>query len=155
MPRLFLAMTLLSALSALAQKPLQPAAGSNWQHVQALPAGTTIYLKAGHINLRCALTSVDADTLTCSHGKPITFQRASINSIKVPRRAMSAALMAGAGAGVGVLTVELVDATVFHGFGGGRVKGTVWAGGAGIGAVVFGSIGYFADPGRSTIYKAQ
>jgi hypothetical protein len=41
MRTLFLAIALAAPLCA-AQQPAQPPAGSNWQHVQALPIGTSI-----------------------------------------------------------------------------------------------------------------
>jgi hypothetical protein len=160
MRALLLALSLGSALLAPAQQPAQPStaspppAGSNWQHVQALPAGTSIYVKAGGSTKQCSLTSVDADNLTCTRGKPTTFQRTAIKSIKVPRRTLSTLILAGAGAGLGVIVVKGVDATVFRSFDGGRVKGSVYAGGAGIGAVLFGTIGFFTDAARSTVFKA-
>jgi hypothetical protein len=145
----------LPAIGAFAQQvvPTAPSAGSKWEHVQALPAGTTIYVNANGRTTRCALTSVDADTLTCVRGKPIAFPRTGISTIKLPRRALSTAILAGAGAGLGALVVKGVasgiDVTE------GKAKGSVYAGGAGIGAVVFGPIGYFTDFARSTVYQAR
>ena len=150
-----LALMLAPALSAPTQQPAQqpvaPPAGSNWQHVQALPSGTSLYVNANGDTRRCTLTSVDADTLTCAHGKQMTFQRTAIKSIKIPRRTASTLITAGLGAGVGVVTVAGASAAI--GFGG-YAKGTVYAGGAGIGAVLFGAIGFLADDARSTVYKA-
>jgi hypothetical protein len=147
------ALALVPALAVAAQQPAAPLPppGSNWQHVQALPSGTSLYVNANGDTRRCTLTSVDADTLTCAHGKQMTFQRTAIKSIKIPRRTASTLITAGLGAGVGVVTVAGASAAI--GFGG-YAKGTVYAGGAGIGAVLFGAIGFLADDARSTVYKA-
>ena len=146
-----LSIALSTTLVAHAQQPAQPPAGSNWQHVQALPVGTKIYVNANDQTATCKLISVDDGTLTCTHGKATTFQRSEIKSVKIPRHAVSTAILAGAGAGVGVGVVAATSNSI--GFGG-WAKGSVYAGGAGVGAVLFGSIGYFTDFARSTIYKA-
>jgi len=157
--RMFLlAMLTGAALSApaqqAAQKDVPPPAGSNWGRVQALPMSTSIYVNAHSRTTRCTLTSVDADTLTCTRGKAITFQRSDIASVKLPRHTRSTLIAAGIGAGVGALVVKAVAATIFGEATNGKAKGSVYAGGAGLGAVVFGSIGYLTDDARSTVYKA-
>lgn len=151
--RAILLIALAASLSATAQQPLvqTPKAGSNWQHVQALPAGTPVYVNAGGSTTKCKLASVDADTLTCAQGKSATFRRTEIKSIKVPRRVASTLIMAGLGAGLGAVVVAATSSAI--GFGG-HAKGSVYAGGAGIGAVLFGTIGFFTDAARSTVYKA-
>ena len=98
-----LALTLVSALSVSAQQPAPPRAGSNWQHVQALPVGASIIVKARKSHAGCKLKSVDADSLTCIRGKGLVFQRADIVSIKVPHSGRSALVGAGLGAGVGAV----------------------------------------------------
>jgi hypothetical protein len=149
---ILLLLALVPALCASAQQPTPaPPAGSNWQHVQALPAGTSIYVNANGDTTKCTLTSVDADTLICTRSKPITFQRIAIKSIKVPRRTASTLIMAGLGAGLGAVVVAATSSAI--GFGG-HAKGSVYAGGAGIGAVQFGTVGFFTDGARSTVYKA-
>jgi hypothetical protein len=103
---------LLPALSAPAQQPAQqpaqPPTGSNWQHVQALPVGASINVKARRSHTGCTLKNVDADTLTCTHGKDIVFQRADILTIQISRRGRSAliglAIGGGAGAAIGYAT---------------------------------------------------
>ena len=69
--------------------PAVPPAGSNWQHVQALPVGASISVKtkAGHNS--CAVKSVDADSLTCLHGKrwsfsEAKFRRSPFHTVAVP-----------------------------------------------------------------------
>ena len=52
-------------------------------------------------------SDVDADTLTCTHGKDIVFQRKDISTVKLPHPVRSAlvgtAIGAGVGAGIGAL----------------------------------------------------
>jgi len=158
MLKLLVTTVLATAIVSRAQPPAAstPPEGSNWQHVQALPLGTSIHVKAQHKSVSCALKSVEADSVTCLHGTEITFQRADIKSITIPRRGASTLVMAGVGAGVGLATVKIVSATVFGGGYNktGGAKGAVWAGGAGAGAIIFGAIGAATHPIHSTIYKA-
>jgi hypothetical protein len=149
--------TLAAAAQQLAAGPQQPAlpptappAGSNWQHIQALPSGTNIYLTTRSGTMRCTLTAVDADSLTCTRGKSTVFQRSEIKTVKLPHRGRSTAILGGVGAGLGVAVVKGLASS----WGLRTAKGSVYAGGAGIGAVVFGPIGYFTDFARSTVYRA-
>jgi hypothetical protein len=162
-----LSLVLASALSAnaarqAAQQPNQPPAGSNWQHVQMLPKGTSIYVYSRTSHQRCDLAAIDADTLTCVHGKDIVFQRTEIKSIKLAHRGRSSwvGLAVGTGAGIGigyaiplskssdpVLTVptQILNAfsrVVLVGFG------------AASGATAGSLTGFFTDFTRSTVYKA-
>ena len=150
--RKLLVLAAFAALSThvFAQPPAQPE-GSNWQHVQALPPGTSIHVKAQHGSASCALKSVDADSLSCTSAKDLSFQRTEIKSITIPRRGASAAVMAGIGAGVGA-GIAKAGASATNAYGGG--KNSVWAAGAGAGAAVFGLIGYATHPIHSTVYKA-
>ena len=101
---LVLLLVLSSALTSnAAQQPVLPPAGSNWQHVQMLPVGASINVKARTSHTSCTLKSVDADTLTCTHGKDIVFQRADILSIQISRRGRSALIGLAAGGGAGAL----------------------------------------------------
>ncbi|WP_263373792.1 hypothetical protein [Granulicella aggregans] len=86
---------LVVTVSALAQAP----AGSNWDHLKALPAQTRIHVSADKGGATCKLLSVDDATLVC--GKH-TFQRANVKSVKLTRYGISTAIGAGIGAGVGV-----------------------------------------------------
>jgi hypothetical protein len=136
-----------------AQLAAPPAPASGWQRVQVLPIGTSINVaaKTGHGN--CKLKNVDADTLTCTHGKDIVFQRTDIVTVKVPRRGRSTligmAIGGGAGAGTGYAIGGCQagkDCFVP------RSAGAVILGlaGAGVGAVT----GFFTNPAKSTIYTA-
>ena len=160
---LVLSLVLASALSAPAQQPAQqpsqPPAGSNWQHVQALPAGTSINVTARTSHLACKLKSVDAETLICTHGKDIVFQRSDILSIKIPRRGRSALIGLGIGAGAGVIVGAATGCSSAQ-------KNSAWGcfltptrtQGAAIFGVLFGGIGAAIGAGtdfaKSTVYKA-
>jgi hypothetical protein len=138
------------ALRGIAQAltPATPPAGSNWQHVQALPQGTNIHIKAQHASASCALKSADADSLTCLHGKEITFQRTEIKSITISRRVLSTAIGAAAGAGVGTA----IGAGLGPSFWANRGKG------AAVGIAIFTPIGAIIGAGtnfaQSTVYRA-
>ena len=155
-----LAITFLAVLSAPAQQPAQPPAGSNWQHVQALPIGTSIQVQARKSHANCNLKSVDADTLTCTHRKDIVFQRADILAIKIPRRGRSTLIAAGIGAGAGAIVGAATtgcSTAAKNSFLGCFLTPTRPQGAA-IGAVLFGvigaPIGALTDFAKSTIYKA-
>jgi hypothetical protein len=99
-----LAFTTFAGTSVSAQQSVTPPpAGSDWQHVQALPIGASIQVQARKSHANCNLKSVDADTLTCTHRKDIVFQRADILTIRVPRRGRSALAGMGIGAGAGAV----------------------------------------------------
>lgn len=82
--------------AALAQAP---AAGSNWDHLKALPADTRLHVSADKGGATCKLISVDDATLIC--GKH-TFQRPDVRSVKLTRYGVSYGVGAAIGAGVGV-----------------------------------------------------
>jgi hypothetical protein len=147
-------------LSAPAQQPIQPPAGSNWQHVQVLPAGTAIYLKTRTHHLNCRIKSVDADTLTCVAGNRV-FSRTEVVSIELTRRGRSTLVAALIGAGVGSIigaasgsSCSAAEKNSFFGCFMILSRGDL----AAIGGVVFGVIGtpvgYFTDFTRSTVYTA-
>ena len=144
-PVLFAASTFLSA-----QQPTASASpeGSNWQHVQALPIGASIRVRVLHNSTSCKLKSVDADSLTCTSAKDITFQRGDIRSITIPRRGLSTAIGAAAGAGAGVS----VGAGLGPAFWTSRGKC------AGVGIAIFTPIGAIigatTDFAHSTVYRA-
>jgi uncharacterized lipoprotein YajG len=88
MHRLMLVIAFLAALSAPAQTTAPaPPTGSSWQDVQALPVGASIQVKARHSHANCNLKAVDSNTLTCTHGKDVKFQRTDILTIKIPAAA--------------------------------------------------------------------
>jgi hypothetical protein len=162
--RIFLlALALAPALSAHAQQPTPqptpalPPAGSNWRHVQALPVGASINVKARKSHAGCKLKSVDADSLTCTRGKDLVFQRTDIVSIKIPRRGRSALVGGGLGAGVGAL---IGAATGSSSCSGQAFCFNILSRGdlAAIGAVAVGFVGAVVggatDFTRSTVYQA-
>jgi uncharacterized protein YcfJ len=135
-------------LLALTLVPAPPA-GSNWQRVQALPAGQSINVSARTSHAGCTLKSVDADSLTCTHGKDLVFQRANIVNIKLPHRGRSTLVGMAVGAGGGAIVgVSLGRNGSFVGRGAGAV--IVSVPGALIGAI----IGATTDFAHSTVYKA-
>ena len=157
---LFASLLLLPLLAVAQQKavptPPPPPQGSNWQHVQALPLGTTIQVKTQTNKTKCALKSVDADSLTCLHGKDIVFQRSEIRSITIPRKSRSTwtgtAIGAGAGFAIGAGGAAATDkGGWFSGAGWDALSGAIFGilGGA-IGA----GVGAATDFTHSTIYKA-
>jgi len=150
----------LATLSASTQQPAlqpaQPPAGSNWQHVQAFPIGASINVKALTNHASCTLKSVSDDSLTCTHGKDIVFQRADIMTIQISRRGRSALI--GAAIGGGTLAVigfaSATNNTPNSFFGPNFLLGPVTAvfglGGGLIGAIT----GGLTDFAKSTVYKA-
>jgi hypothetical protein len=149
MRRLLFALFTVTCLSAAAQSP----EGSNWQHVQALPAGTSLHIDARSGNITCKLKSVTGDSITCTHAKETTIQRSEIKTIKLAHRGRSAAAGTAIGAATGVVAVEAAWNNNWRWNAVNRGSVAAYAGVplAGVGAVV----GYFTDFTRSTIYRAQ
>jgi hypothetical protein len=148
----------ISSLSLAQQSAASPPEGSNWQHVQALPAGANIHVKAQHNSATCRLKSVDADSLICTHTKDLTFARAEIKSIIIPRRGRSALISAAIGGGAGAIVGYAVGGSgckSAQNFCLDIVDGKTLAP---IGAVVFGAIGAgigaATDFAHSAVYKA-
>jgi hypothetical protein len=147
-----------TTLSASAQQPAQqpvppPPAGSNWQHVQALPVGTSLYVKAQTRHRACKLKNDDADTLTCTDtGKDFVFQRTEIVTIKISRRGRSALIAAAPGAALAIGGLAAGGAGEFAGSGKiGAGVAIIWGA---VFAVVGAPIGALTDFARSTVYKA-
>jgi hypothetical protein len=157
------AIVLLSSLSALPQQPSSSAAtsaGSVWEHVQALPVGTSLYISGVRRHAGCKFKSADADTLTCSHGQDILFQRAEIKAIKIPHHGRSTLVGAGIGAGVGAILGAAVGSSCttqqrqsFLGCLNILSRGDLAVGGAVTFGVIGTPIGYFTDFTRSTVYR--
>ena len=149
MQNMLLCLVLAPALGASAQQPTQPAAaaGSNWQHVQALPIGASINVEAKTRSTNCYLKHVD--TLTCTHGKDVVFQRVDILTVKIPRRGRSALIGMAIGAGAGAV---LGAATGRNGSFVPRGLGAVIL--AVPGAPIGAAVGALTDFARSTVYKA-
>jgi hypothetical protein len=162
LPLVLLAVTITSASAqqSVVQSVPQAPAGSNWQHVQVLPVGASIYVKARAHHATCKLKRVDADTLTCIHGKEDVFQRTEIQSIKLTRRGRSTLIAVGLGAGVGAIVgaattgCSTAERNSFFGC----FLTPTRPQGAAIGVAVFGviatPIGYFSDFARSSVYTA-
>jgi len=153
----FLLLVLSPTIYTTAQQPTPtaPSEGSNWQHVQALPTGASIKVKARTGQEVCKLKSADADTLTCTHGKDFTFQRSDIVSIKIPHRGRSALIGAAIGGGVGTgigFAAGTTGKDTF--FGRNFLRGAMTAIGAVFGGVVGGATGALTDFSHSTVYKA-
>jgi hypothetical protein len=156
------------ALPAIAQSavapqsaPPQPAAqtappaGSNWQHVMALPINTDIHIAARTRHALCTLKRVDADSLTCERdtgvgSKELTFQREEIKTIKLTHRARSAVIGASIGVGAGA-TGGAIYARDNHYF---AVRGAFAMIYAFAGAFGGAPTGYLTDFTRSTVYRA-
>lgn len=151
MRNLLLSLVLFPSICANAQQPAPsaPKSGSNWQHVQALPAGSSIQVQARKSHAKCNLKSVDADSLTCVQKKDLVFQRTDIVSIKIPRRGRSTLAGMGIGAGAGAVLGAAVGQ-----------NGTFVP--RGLGAIILGvlgtpigaGIGAATDFSRSTVYTA-
>jgi hypothetical protein len=110
MRKLLATLLALTTISATAQQAAQtpiasPPAGSSWQKVQTLPAGTSIKVKAKTGNTNCTLKIVDAGALTCTQGKgkDIVIQQADILTIKIPHRGRSTLAGLAIGAGTGAI----------------------------------------------------
>ncbi len=149
MRKILAALLAFTTLSASAQQTVQPPAGSNWQHVQVLPVGTSLYVNAQTRHTACKLKSDDADTLTCTDaGKDVVFQRTEIFTIKISRRGRSALIGAAPG---GALLIS-------GGIGLAVDNNSLGAGAAGVYGIVIALIGALigelTDFSRSTVYKA-
>lgn len=157
MRSLLLVLPLLAfAIPGSSQQTAQPPAGSNWQHVQALPIGTTIHVNARKSHALCTLKAIDADTLTCVRdtgvgSKELIFQRPEIKTIKLARRGRSALLGGTIGAGAGALAggVEDIHSHYF------AVRGAFAMIYGFVGAFAGAPAGYLTDFSASTVYRAK
>jgi hypothetical protein len=164
MRRLIFAIAFLAAVSATAQQPVapaQPPPGANWQRVQALPVGQSIVVKAKASHASCKLKSVDADSLTCTHGKDLVFQRADIRTIKIPRRGRSTLIAAGIGIATGAIVGAASGSSCteaqknsFLGCFLTFSRGDLALVGGAVGGVIGAPIGALTDFAKSTVYKA-
>ena len=126
-----------------------PAAGSNWDHLKALPVHTRLHVSADHMSHTCYLLSVDDAALMCGR---YTFLRAEVRTVKLTRYGTSyglgAAVGAGAGAGIGL---AVIGGTIVQNDKG-KGAGIGLALGAGIGALAAGPADLFRGP---TVYRRQ
>ncbi len=127
-----------------------PAAGSNWEHLKALPATTKLHVSADKGGATCKLVSVDDATLVCGKN---TFQKADVKSVKLTRYGTSygvgAAIGAGAGAGIGLAATS---GDSFFKNDKGKSAGIGLVLGAAVGALVTGPADLFKGP---TVYRRQ
>jgi len=82
----------------------QPPAGSNWEHVKALPANTKVHITTDHGGKTCRIFAVTDDTLTCAKGgntAGVELQRVEIRHIKLAHTLRSTLVGAGIGGGIG------------------------------------------------------
>lgn len=135
---------------------------SDWQLVQALPAGTSIHVNAGRRHQSCRVQKVDAESLTCAEGGSPVYSRAEITSIKLTHRGRSTLVAALAGGGIGAAVAAGLLAHDPHcqpsqfGCLNGLVgTGPVVGAFSAVGAVVGAPIGYLTDFTGSTVYKAS
>jgi hypothetical protein len=157
MRKLLIAAIFATSALSLAQQPAAstPPEGSNWQHVEALPAGANIHVKAQHSSATCKVKSVDADSLTCTRGKDLTFQRTEVKSITIPRRGRSSLIGLAIGGGAGAITGFALGTGGTNTFFGknafrGLITGIFAVGGGAIGA----GVGVGTDFAHSMVYKA-
>lgn len=144
---------LLVALSLQASAQA-PAAGSDWQHLKAVPLHIKVHVAADKISRTCHIEAVTDDVLQCSkdvfgHNAHYTFQRGEVKSVKLTRYTGStlggAAIGAGAGAAVGFgLTTNP------NGWFNGAARGAFTLLGAVIGAATMGPADTFRGP---TVYR--
>jgi len=124
------------------------AAGSNWEHLKALPAETKLHVSADKGGSTCKLISVDDATLVC--GKK-SFQRADVKSVRLTRYGVSYGIGAGIGAGVGAgVGAAAVSGADFLSNDKGQAAGIGSVLGAVIGALVAGPGDLFRGP---TVYR--
>jgi hypothetical protein len=84
---------------------MQPPAGSNWEHVKALPPNTKVHVTTDHGGKTCRIFAVSDETLTCAKGSQAgaALQRTGIKHIKLTHYVRSALVGAGIGGGIGAL----------------------------------------------------
>jgi hypothetical protein len=153
--RTLLAAGLVTAITLPPAVHAAPPAGSNWQHVMALPINTDVHVAARKSHTLCTLKRVDDDSLICERdtgvgSKELTFKRDEIKTIKLARRGRSAVIGAGIGVGVGA-TAGAIYARGNHYF---AVRGAFAMIYALAGAFAGAPTGYLTDFTASTVYRA-
>lgn len=133
---------------------LPDAPNARWSSVTSLHSGTNVWVNTGFHSTRCKFQQATDQDLTCDAHGSRKFAAGEIRTVSTSNRAESAAVFGAIGAGVGVLVVKIVDSTLFGNVSRGTVKGSVYAGGAGLGALVFAPIGYAKGFMHRTVYRA-
>jgi len=160
--RLLLVLPLLVSLHTLAAQSAATASSSSlpdapnahWSNVTSLPSGTNVWVDTGFHSTHCKLQQATDQEITCDADGPRTFAASEVRSVGTRNRAESAAILGAVGAGLGILVVKLVTVTVFSNFSP-AAKGSVYAGGAGAGALIFAPIGYASGFMHRTVYQAR
>jgi hypothetical protein len=153
--RTLLAAGLVTAITLPPAVHAAPPAGSNWQHVMALPINTDVHVAARKSHALCTLKAVAADSLTCEQDtgvgtKDLIFQRDEIKTIQLARRGRSAVLGGSIGAGVGAIAGG-VQGLHSHYF---AVRGAFAMIYSFVGAFAGVPTGYLTDFSASTVYRA-
>ena len=148
--------TLLCILLTTAALPAQEASSSihDWSRVQALAAGTKLYIRSAQQSKECTLQVVDSASISCTSfgsSKERTYKMEDVTSVKLVKRGLSFLL--------GTIFGDLI---MIAGGAGAASTGTkgfdviLWAALVGIGAVVSllgGVMVGIADPAAKTIYE--
>lgn len=148
-----LAVPLLSVTSIAQQTEVPNAPQPQWKTVQTLSIGTPIIVRSGSSHTTCKFKNATDTILSCINNSEVDLQRNSIRSVETYNRPASTALFAALGAGIGIMMVQVVNLAM--GGRSGDVKGAVYAGGAGMGSIIFFPIGYFTHPIHRTIYNER
>jgi hypothetical protein len=153
--RALLLASLAFSIVSTANAQAAPAAGSNWQRVEALPVGTIVELrfKARH-HMMCTVKAVTDDTLTCVHDigfgtKDEAITRGEVKSVKIAHRGRSAVYgsMIGAGLGAAGGGIAGKENNYFSGFHAAFALMFTFVGG------IAGA--YLTDCTASTVYRAN
>jgi hypothetical protein len=140
--------------AAIGQSAPATVADTAWGRVQSIAVGNKIRVTAGGgagtvRRQTCSVTRVDADGISCTKGSAaVTFSRQEIVKIEADHHVRNTAVGAAIGAGVGIGIEQVFSRGI--GLGGGKASAAV--GSAGLGAVVFGGVGYLT--GWRTVYAA-
>jgi hypothetical protein len=133
---------------------LPDAPNARWSSVTSLRAGTNVWVNTGFHSTHCKFQQATDQDLTCDAHGSRKFAPSEIKAVSTPNRAESAAVLGAVGAGVGILVVQIVASTAFGDFSRGAARGGVYAGSAGLGALVFAPIGYAKGFMHRTVYRA-
>lgn len=133
---------------------LPDAPNAHWSNVTLLHSGTNVWVDTGFHSTHCKFQQATDQELTCDADGLRKFAAGEIRAVKTTNRAESAAVLGAVGAGVGILVVKIVTLTVFSNFSP-AAKGSVYAGGAGAGALIFAPIGYATGFMHRTVYQAH
>lgn len=160
--RLLLVLPLLVSLHTLAAQSAATASSSSlpnapnaqWSSVTSLHTGANVWVDTGFHTTHCKFLEATDHELTCDADGPRKFAATDVRSVRTPNRAESAAVLGAVGAGVGILVVKIVTVTVFSNFSP-AAKGSVYAGGAGAGALIFAPIGLATGFIHRTVYQAR